>query len=70
MVKDILVETRPEQTRVAILEDGELAELFIETPEQEKRIILPRKSGAGASRMQCVRYWSDRNAFICGTSCQ
>lgn len=68
MVKDILVETRPEQTRVAILEDGELAELFIETPEQEKRIgnIYRGKVERVLPGMQCafIDIGLDRNAFL------
>ena len=36
MIKEILIDTKPEQTRVAILEDGELAELHVESAERRK----------------------------------
>lgn len=34
MVKDILIDKKPELTRIAILEDGELAELHVETADR------------------------------------
>lgn len=68
MIKDILVDLKPDQTRVAILEDGELAELYIETPEQEKLIgnIYRGMVERVLPGMQCafVDIGMDRNAFL------
>lgn len=38
MAKEIIVNAEKEQTRIAIVEDGELVELFIENPENERTI--------------------------------
>lgn len=68
MIKDILVDTKPDQTRVAILEDGELAEIYIETPEQEKLFgnIYRGRVERVLPGMQCafVDIGLDRNAFL------
>lgn len=68
MIKDILVDTRPEQTRVAIIEDGELAELYVDTPEQVKLLgnIYRAKVERVLPGMQCafVDIGLDKNAFL------
>lgn len=38
MAKEIIINTEKEQTRIAIVEDGELVELFIENPQYERTI--------------------------------
>lgn len=38
MVKEIYVSTKGNETRIAVLEDGQLAELFFENPEQERML--------------------------------
>lgn len=45
MAKEIIINAQPEQTRIALLENGELVELYIENPEHERtlgNIILGR----------------------------
>jgi ribonuclease G len=68
MVKDILVDSKPNKTRVAILEDGELAELYIETPESKKLYgnIYRGKVERVLPGMQCafVDIGMDKNAFL------
>ncbi len=38
MVKEIYISTKGKETRIAVLEDGQLAELFFESPEQERMV--------------------------------
>ncbi len=38
MVKEIYISTKGKETRIAVLEDGQLAELFFENPEQERMV--------------------------------
>ncbi|PSQ67926.1 MAG: ribonuclease E/G, partial [Bacteroidetes bacterium QH_2_67_10] len=38
MAKEIIVNARKDQTRIAIVEDGDLAELYIENPEHKRTI--------------------------------
>ncbi len=38
MRKEIYISTRGKETRIAVLEDGQLAELFFENPEQERMV--------------------------------
>ncbi len=38
MVKEIYISTKGKETRIAVLEDGRLAELFFENPEQERMV--------------------------------
>jgi ribonuclease G len=38
MRKEIYISTKKKETRIAVLEDGQLAELFFENPEQERMV--------------------------------
>ncbi|MCS7229478.1 MAG: Rne/Rng family ribonuclease [Candidatus Kryptonium sp.] len=38
MRKEIYISTRKKETRIAVLEDGQIAELFFENPEQERMV--------------------------------
>ncbi len=38
MKKEIYISTKGKETRIAVLEDGQLAELFFENPEQERMV--------------------------------
>jgi ribonuclease G len=38
MAKEIIINAQPEQTRIALLENGELVELYIENPEHERTL--------------------------------
>jgi ribonuclease G len=68
MIKDILVDIKPDQTRVAILEDGELAEIYMDSPEQKKLFgnIYRGKVERVLPGMQCafVDIGLDKNAFL------
>lgn len=68
MIKDILVDTKPDQTRVAILEDGELAEIYMDSPEQKKLFgnIYRGKVERVLPGMQCafVDIGLEKNAFL------
>lgn len=68
MVKDILVDSKPGRTRVAILEDGELAELHIESAGQEKLFgnIYRGRVERVFPGMQCafIDIGMERNAFL------
>jgi ribonuclease G len=68
MIKDILVDSKPGQTRVAILEDGELAEIYMDLPEQQKLFgnIYRGKVERVLPGMQCafVDIGLDKNAFL------
>ncbi|MBP7175586.1 MAG: Rne/Rng family ribonuclease [Thermoclostridium sp.] len=68
MIKDILVDVKPEQTRVAIMEDGELAEIYMDSPEHKKLIgnIYRGKVERVLPGMQCafVDIGLDKNAFL------
>lgn len=68
MIKDILVDVKPDQTRVAIMEDGELAEIYVDTPEQKKLFgnIYRAKVERVLPGMQCafVDIGLDKNAFL------
>lgn len=68
MIKDILVDSKPDQTRVAILEDGELAEIYMDSPEQLKLFgnIYRGKVERVLPGMQCafVDIGLDKNAFL------
>jgi len=68
MVKEILVDTKPELTRIAILEDGELAELHIE-PSGKSGVagnIYRGKVERVLSGMQCafVDIGMGKNAYL------
>lgn len=68
MIKDILVDSKPDQTRVAILEDGELAEIYMDSPGQQKLFgnIYRGKVERVLPGMQCafVDIGLDKNAFL------
>ncbi|HEY8422391.1 MAG TPA: Rne/Rng family ribonuclease [Thermoclostridium sp.] len=68
MIKEILVDTKPGQTRIAILEDGELAELHIETADKTKLIgnIYRGKVERVLPGMQCafVDIGIGKNAYL------
>ncbi|MFN3135175.1 MAG: ribonuclease E/G, partial [Candidatus Kryptonium sp.] len=38
MRKEIYISTKKKETRIAVLEDGQLAELFFENPKQERMV--------------------------------
>lgn len=68
MIKEILVDIKPDQTRVAILEDGELAEIYMDSPGQKKLIgnIYRGKVERVLPGMQCafVDIGLEKNAFL------
>lgn len=68
MIKEILIDTKPEQTRIAILEDGELAELHIESSEKRKLVgnIYRGKIERVLPGMQCafVDIGIGKNAYL------
>ncbi len=68
MTKEILVDIKPDQTRVAILEDGELAEIYMDSPGQKKLIgnIYRGKVERVLPGMQCafVDIGLEKNAFL------
>lgn len=68
MIKEILIDTKPEQTRVAILEDGELVELHIESADNRKHTgnIYRGKIERVLPGMQCafVDIGGDKNAYL------
>ena len=68
MIKEILIDTKPEQTRVAILEDGELAELHVESAERRKLFgnIYRGKIERVLPGMQCafVDIGTGKNSYL------
>lgn len=68
MVKEILIDTKHSVTRVAILEDGELVELHIESADKRKLTgnIYRGKIERVLPGMQCafVDIGTDRNAYL------
>ncbi len=68
MVKDILIETSSGQTRLALLEDGELAEYYVERKGQEKlagNIYLGRTENIlPGMQAAFVDIGLDKNAFL------
>lgn len=68
MIKEILVDSKPELARAAVLEDGELAELYIERPNQKKLVgsIYRGKVERVLPGMQCafVDIGLEKNAFL------
>ena len=43
MKKEILINATSDETRIAITEDGRIAELFLETPETERKDVYKRQ---------------------------
>lgn len=68
MIKDILIETESGQTRLALLEDGELSEYYVERKGQEKlagNIYLGRAANIlPGMQAAFVDIGLDRNAFL------
>ncbi len=68
MVKEVLVDSKPEKTRIAILEDGELAELHIEYPGSTKLAgsIYRGRVDRVLPGMQCafVDIGAGKNAYL------
>ena len=68
MIKDILIETNSGQTRLALLEDGELSEYYVERKGQEKlagNIYLGRAANIlPGMQAAFVDIGLDKNAFL------
>ncbi len=68
MIKDILIETNSGQTRLALLEDGELSEYYVERKGQEKlagNIYLGRVENIlPGMQAAFVNIGLDKNAFL------
>lgn len=68
MVKEILIDKKSEQTRIAVLEDGELAELHIESADETKLTgnIYRGKIDRVLPGMQCafVDIGTDKNGYL------
>ena len=68
MIKDILIETDSGQTRLALLEDGELSEYYVERKGQEKlggNIYLGRVANIlPGMQAAFVDIGLDKNAFL------
>lgn len=68
MIKEILIDTKSDQTRAAFLEDGELVELHIELNEKEKHLgnIYRGKVDRVLPGMQCgfIDIGTGKNAYL------
>ena len=47
--REILINVRPYEKRIAILEDGRLSEIFYERPDSTRLVALRTKKGASST---------------------
>ena len=68
MIREVLIDIKPSETRAALLEDGELVELHIELNEKEEfhGNIYRGKVERVLSGMQCafIDIGIDKNAYL------